>query len=131
MITGIDHVGIAVRDLDAALRVYRDKLGFQVEKIYVHETEKVRTAVISSGDCRFELIQPVSEESPVAKFLARRGEGVNYVSLQVDNLDRALQEFKALGLTVLREAPTVAGGRRYSFLHPKDTMGVLFEVTGP
>jgi|Deesub1362A_J573_1020465.scaffolds.fasta_scaffold00191_13 methylmalonyl-CoA/ethylmalonyl-CoA epimerase len=131
MIRGIDRVGIGVRDLDSAIEIYTKRLGFKVDKIYENEVEKVRTAVIFSDGCILELIQPLSDDSPVAKFLAKRGEGVNYISLKVEDLDRAINEFKARGLRVLREIPTTIEGRKYTFLHPKDTTGVLFEITGP
>ncbi len=129
MITAIDRVGIAVKDLESALKVYVKKMGFEIDKIYVNEMEGVKTAVIRSGECIIELIQPVSEDSPVARFIEKRGEGINYVSLRVDDLENAIRDFRDKGMKVVRETPTSIEGRKYSFLHPKDTFGVLFEIT--
>ena len=129
MITAIDRVGIAVKNLDSALEIYVKKLGFKIERIYINEIEGVKTAVIRSGNCIIELIQPVSEDSPVAKFIEKRGEGVNYISLRVENLENAIKELRARGFRIIRETPTSIEGRKYTFLHPKDTFGVLFEIT--
>ncbi len=129
MIKGIDRIGIAVRDLNSALSIYTDKLGFKVEKIYENEEEMVRTAVLSSGRCIVELIQPLSDLSPVARFLEKRGEGVNYISLYVENLDSYISHLESLGFRILRKPPSVIDGRKYTFIHPKDTRGVMFELT--
>jgi len=129
MIKAIDRIGIAVRDLDSALSIYTDKLGFEVEKVYENREEMVRTAVISSGKCIVELVQPLSDVSPVAKFIEKRGEGVNYISLYVENLESYISQLESLGFRILRKPPSVVDGRKYTFIHPKDTKGVMFELT--
>ncbi len=100
-----------------------------VEKVYLNSEENVKTAVISSGKCIIELIQPLSKESPAAKFIERRGEGVSYVSLFTENLDQYMVELESKGFRILRKPPSVIDGRRYTFIHPKDTEGVMFELT--
>ncbi len=129
MIKSIDRIGIAVKDLDSALEVFAGKLGFRIEKIYVNSEEMVKTAVITSGDCVIELIQPISTNSPVAGFIEKKGEGVNYVSLFIENLDEFLSELELKGFRILRKPPSVIDGRRYTFIHPKDTNGIMFELT--
>ncbi len=129
MIRSVDRVGIAVRDLDSALEVYVEKLGFRVDRIYVNPEENVKTAIISSGKCVIELIQPLSEDSPAAKFIKKRGEGVSYISLFIENLDMYAAELESRGFRILRKPPSVIHGRKYTFIHPKDTKGVMFELT--
>lgn len=129
MIKSIDRIGIAVKDLDSAIEIFVRALGFTVEKIYENSEEKVKTAVISSGECIIELIQPISEDSPVVKFIEKRGEGISYVSLYVEDLDGCISELESNGFRVLRKPPSVVDGRKYTFIHPKDTRGVMFELT--
>ncbi len=129
MIKSIDRIGIAVEDLDSALEIYVGRLGFRIENVYVNHEEMVKTAVISSGRCVIELIQPVSDDSPAAKFIRKRGEGVNYVSLFIENLEEFISEIESMGFRVLRKPPSTVNGRKYTFIHPKDTNGVMFELT--
>ncbi len=129
MIKSIDRIGIAVRDLDSALEVYVDRLGFKIEKIYMNPEEMVKTAVISSGRCIIELIQPTSDDSPAAKFIEKKGEGVSYVSLFIENLEEFVSELESQGLRILRKPPSIVDGRKYTFIHPKDMNGVMFELT--
>ncbi|MGI9039559.1 MAG: methylmalonyl-CoA epimerase [Gemmatimonadales bacterium] len=124
----IAHVGIAVPDLDAALAFYRDVLG-----LTPHPPEVADGAAIVSlsfGDSEVELLAPLEPESPIARFLDRRGPGIHHICYRVSNLDRALDACRAAGYRLIDETPrTGAGGRRIAFVHPKATAGILLELT--
>jgi methylmalonyl-CoA/ethylmalonyl-CoA epimerase len=124
----IAHVGVAVDDLDKALAFYRDVLG-----LTPHPPETADGATIVSlpfGDSDVELLYPQSPESPVAKFLARRGPGIHHICYRVPDLDAALAACRAAGYRLVDETPrTGAGGRRIAFVHPKSTAGILLELT--
>jgi methylmalonyl-CoA epimerase len=124
----IAHVGIAVADLGAALAFYRDVLGLEP-----HPPEVVDGARILSlpfGDSEIELLTPLGDESPIGKFLAKRGPGIHHVCFRVPDLDAALQACRAAGYRLIDETPrTGASGRRIAFVHPKTTAGILLELT--
>ncbi len=124
----IAHVGIAVPDLDEALAFYREVLDLEP-----HPTETVDGATIASlsfGDSEIELLAPREPESPIAKFLARRGPGIHHICYRVSDLDAALAACKRAGYRLIDETPRVgAGGRRIAFVHPKATAGILLELT--
>ena len=124
----IAHVGIAVPDLDAALAFYHDVLALEP-----HSTETADGATIASlpfGDSEIELLAPREPESPIAKFLARRGPGIHHICYRVSDLDAALAACKKAGYQLIDETPRVgAGGRRIAFIHPKATAGILLELT--
>jgi methylmalonyl-CoA epimerase len=124
----IAHVGIAVADLGAALAFYRDVLGLEP-----HPPEVVDGARILSlpfGESEIELLAPLEDESPIGRFLAKRGPGIHHVCFRVPDLDAALQACRAAGYRLIDETPrTGAGGRRIAFVHPKSTAGILLELT--
>jgi len=124
----IAHVGIAVPDLDAALTFYRDVLGLEP-----HPPERSDGAAIVSlpfGESEVELLAPLEAESPIAKFLAKRGPGIHHICYRVPDLDAALAACRAAGYRLIDETPrTGAGGHRIAFLHPKATAGILLELT--
>lgn len=124
----IAHVGIAVPDIDAALPFYRDILGLEP-----HPPETADGATIVSltfGDSEVELLAPNVPESPIAKFLAKRGPGIHHICYRVPDLDAALAACRAAGYRLVDETPrTGAGGRRIAFVHPKATAGILLELT--
>jgi LAO/AO transport system kinase len=123
----IDHLGIAVQDLAAAVRSY-EALGFQVEQIHDAPTERVKVAFLPVGESHFELLEPTDPESTIARFLAKRS-GLHHVCLLVPDIDAALARLKAAGVALIDEAPRVgAGGCRVAFLHPKAAEGVLLEL---
>ncbi len=132
MIRGISHLGLAVHDLDQAIARYRS-LGFTVEHRWVDEAEGMEAAELSSGDARIELMRPLREDSPVGKFLVRRGEGVHHVCYAVDDVAEELARVRARGLTTLDEVPRTGGGgrTRVGFVHPKSMGGVLVEFEQP
>lgn len=124
----IAHVGIAVPDLDQALAFYRDVLGLEP-----HPPEVADGATILSlplGDSNVELLAPLSPDSPIGKFLAKRGPGIHHICYRVPDLDAALESCRAAGYRLIDEVPRVgAAGRRIAFIHPKATGGILLELT--
>ena len=125
----IDHLGIAVRSLDAALRFYRDALGLTAGAPEEVPGEGVRVVFLSMGESRLELLEPMGPESPVARFIQKRGEGIHHVCMRVANLDAALAALKARGVTLVPpETRMGAGGRRIAFVHPSSAGGVLIEL---
>jgi methylmalonyl-CoA/ethylmalonyl-CoA epimerase len=123
----IDHLGIAVPSLDAAVAAY-EALGFRVEARHDVPTEKVRAAFLAVGESHLELLEPTDPSSVIARFLEKRG-GLLHVCVLVDDIEAALAEMKARGVPLLDEAPRVgAGGCRVAFVHPKGAAGVLFEL---
>ena len=124
----IDHLGIAVRSLDQAKEFYR-KLGMQVLGEETVEQERVRLAMVPVGESRIELLEATSEDSPVARFIARRGEGLHHVALQVEDLAATLEKLKTEGVRLVTDQIQIgAGGHLYVFVHPSSTGGVLLEL---
>ncbi len=130
LIEAIDHIGIAVKDLDEAIRIYRDILGLRLEGIHKLEERRVRVAFFSAGkESRIELLEPLGSDSPVAKFLETRGEGIQHLALRVRNIEAVLEDFKKKGLTLIDEKPkSGAECSKIAFVHPKSTCGVLLEL---
>jgi methylmalonyl-CoA/ethylmalonyl-CoA epimerase len=128
MTTKLDHIGIAVKSLDAA-RIY-ESLGLRVEHTETVESQKVKTAFLSVGDANLELLEPTSPDSPIAKFIEKRGEGIHHICLRVDDLESHLARLKAEGYRLVNEAPVPgAHGCRVAFLHPSAGNGVLIELS--
>lgn len=130
MIESIDHIGIAVENLDEAVRLYRDVLGFQLQGIHTLAERRVKVAFFSGGrESRIELLEPLDDESPVAKFLETRGEGIQHLAVKVKNIEAALEDFKQKGIMLIDEKPRAgAEGAKIAFVHPKSTCGVLLEL---
>ncbi len=124
----IDHLGIAVKSLASAKAIY-EKLGMAVSPEEVVEDEQVRVVMVPVGESRFELLEPTSDDSVIAKFLAKRGEGLHHVSLRVPDLTAAVARLKQEGVRLVSEQIKVgAGGHRYVFVHPSSAGGVLLEL---
>ena len=123
----IDHLGIAVSGLDAALDFYRS-LGFDVAHREAVATEKVNLAMLPAGESRIELLEPASPDSPIAKYLEKRGPGLHHVALRVPDLNAAVERLRASGARLLGEPRKGAGGHLYVFIHPASTGGVLLEL---
>lgn len=130
MVIGIDHIGIAVNNLDEAISLYRDVLGLKLEGVHAVEEQKVLVASFSTGgETRIELLEPTERESPVAKFIERRGEGIHHIALKVRNIEAVLKELKGKGLKLVDEKPRIGvGGAKIAFIHPKSTRNVLLEL---
>jgi methylmalonyl-CoA epimerase len=128
MSVALDHLGIAVRSLADAKAIY-EKLGLAISREEVVAGENVRVVMIPVGETRLELLEPTSEDSVVAKFIAKRGEGLHHISIRVPDLKTAVQKLQAEGTRLVSdEIKTGAGGHRYIFLHPSSTSGVLIEL---
>jgi methylmalonyl-CoA epimerase len=124
----LDHIGIAVRSIEGAA-VYK-ALGLAVDHIETVETQGVKTAFLSVGDSNLELLEPLSAESSVAKFIEKRGEGIHHICLRVDNIEEHLARLKSEGFRLINEAPVPgAHGCRVAFLHPAAGNGVLIELS--
>jgi methylmalonyl-CoA/ethylmalonyl-CoA epimerase len=127
MIQKLDHIGIAVSNLEEALKLYRDTLGLKVD--HIEDFEGMKIAFIPIGDTEFELLQPTDPEGALAKFLEKRGEGIQHIAVRVDDVAKSLEELKAKGLQVIDQKPRRgAGGAQIAFFHPKSTKGVLLEI---
>jgi methylmalonyl-CoA/ethylmalonyl-CoA epimerase len=126
---GIDHLGIAVADLEEAVRALRDDLGFPVIAEEEVPEQKVHVVKLDAGGTDLELLASTDPEGPIGKFLRARGPGIHHVSLRVDDLERTLASLAARGVRLIDRTPRVgAAGKRIAFLHPKATAGVLIEL---
>ncbi len=126
---GLDHLGIAVRRLDAALPFYRDLLGIRLLDIETVESDGVRVAILELGEGHLELLEPLNPQSHIATFLDRRGPGLHHLALSVSDVEAAVKAFMDAGLRMIDELPRPgAGGKRIAFCHPKSTGGVLLEL---
>ncbi len=125
----IDHIGIAVEDLEAALAPYVDGLGLVVDHMEEVPTERVRVAMLPIGDTKLELLEPMDPESAIAKFIERRGPGIHHIALAVEDVAGSIESLKAAGVRLIDEEPRPgAGGTRVAFAHPKGFNGVLVEL---
>lgn len=129
MIKKIDHLGIAVKSLDDAIPFYENVLGLKCERIEEVADQKVKTAFIPCGEILIELLEATSEESPIAKFIEKKGEGIHHVAYLSDDLEGELKHVEEQGVRLIDKTPRAgAGGMDIAFLHPKSTMGVLTEL---
>lgn len=125
----LDHIGIAVADIDEALAFYRDALGLHVEPVEEVPAERVRARFIPAGGAALELLEATAGESPVGRFLTRRGPGLHHITLRVDDIRAALAQLKARGVGLIDEAPRQgAHGSLVAFIHPASAHGVLVEL---
>jgi methylmalonyl-CoA/ethylmalonyl-CoA epimerase len=127
--SGLDHVAILVSDLDAAIRLYRDVYGLVLCEVEEVPTEKVRIAIFGHGAGRIELVAPVGADSPMARTIEKRGEGLHHICLEVPDIADAMAALKGSGAPLLDEHPRAgAGGAKVAFVHPKGSRGVLVEL---
>jgi methylmalonyl-CoA/ethylmalonyl-CoA epimerase len=125
----IHHLGYAVEDITAAARFYKEHFGARVGKPEEVEEQGIVATMFDVGESRIELLEPTHPNSPVGKFLKKRGEGFHHVAFQVEDLDRALKELKKSGVELIDEEPRIgAGATRMAFVHPRDAHGVLTEL---
>ena len=129
MVDRVDHIGIAVSNLDEAVKLYKDVLGLELHRTEVVEEQKVKVAFLPVGDTEIELLESTSPEGPIARFIEAKGQGIQHIAFRVDDIEAALEEMKAKGMRLIDEKPRYgAGGARIAFLHPKSTNGVLIEL---
>ncbi|HLQ78535.1 MAG TPA: methylmalonyl-CoA epimerase [Terriglobia bacterium] len=125
----IDHIGIAVKSLTAAVKVYVETAGLQVSGYETVEDQGVNLAMIPVGDSRLELLEPLNTDSPIGKFLSKRGEGIHHIAISVDNIEEALERFKAAGARLIDSVPRRgAHNTKIAFIHPSAMHGVLLEL---
>src|SRR5262245_59250167 len=125
----LDHIGIAVANLDEALRFYRDALGLEIETPEDVPSQHVRAHFIPAGQSALELLEATDAESPIAKYVARRGPGLHHITLRVDDIGAALATLKSRGVRLIDEAPRPgAHGSLVAFIHPSSAHGVLVEL---
>ena len=125
----IDHIGIAVKDLDVAEKTYTQLLGVAPYKRETVTSQQVITSFFKVGESKIELLFPTAPESPIAKFLQTKGEGMHHTAFLVKNIEASLAQLKAQGFTLIHETPILgADQKRIAFVHPKDTAGVLIEL---
>ena len=125
----IDHIAIVVENLDAALAVYRDALGMAVTDVREMPEQDVKMAFLPTGDSEIELLEPLSPDSGIGKYLAKRGEGLHHICLEVDDIDATLADLKAKGAALIDETPKRGAYGRVAFIHPKGAHGVLVELS--
>ncbi len=129
MVRKVDHIGVAVSNLEEALKTYTDVLGLELQGTEVVEEQKVRVAFMPVGDTEIELLESTDPEGPIAKFIEKRGQGIQHIAFRVDNIEEALERMRQKGVRLIDEKPRYgAGGARIAFLHPKATGGVLVEL---
>jgi len=129
MIKKINHIGVAVKDLNEATKFYEENLGLEIEGTEEIKEQKVKVAFIPVGESRIELLQSTDPDGPVAKFIEKRGEGIHHMALEVDHIEDFLQKLKERGVQLIDEKPRVgAHGMKIAFLHPRSTKGVLLEL---
>lgn len=127
--TRVDHVGIAVKDLAASVKWYEETLGLHSKGTEVVQEQQVTVAFLPCGDSELELLESISPEGPIARFIEKNGEGIQHIAIRVDDIDAALAELKEKGVRLIDQTPRYgAGGARIAFLHPKATHGVLLEL---
>jgi methylmalonyl-CoA/ethylmalonyl-CoA epimerase len=129
MIQSIDHLGIAVRSLDEAVPLYESALGLRCLGREEVASQKVKTAFFDVGGVHLELLEATAPESPIAKFIAEKGEGIHHIAFRTDNIEGQLRQASANGIRLIHEKPfDGAAGKLVAFLHPKSTRGVLTEL---
>lgn len=127
--TLVSHIGIAVKDLDSAIKSYEILTGSRISEVENVESEKVKVAMFSSVGGRIELLAATSEDSPIAKFINNRGEGLHHICIYVDNIESKLRELKKAGIKVIDETYRPgAEGKKIAFVHPQNLNGVLIEL---
>ncbi len=125
----IDHVAMAVEDMEEALAFWREALGIEPREVREVPAEKAQVAFLPLGDSEIELVLPTTDDSGLAKYLAKRGAGMHHICLEVEDVSGMLSQLKAKGIRLINEEPrTAADGKRYAFIHPESTGGVLVEL---
>jgi methylmalonyl-CoA epimerase len=129
MLQKVDHIGIAVNNIEDALLFYQDQLGLAVGGIEEVPEQKVKVAFMKIGESRIELLQSTDPDGPVAKFIEKRGQGIQHIAIGVDDINKELNDLKTKGARLIDEQPRIgAGGAKIAFVHPKSSSGVLLEL---
>jgi methylmalonyl-CoA/ethylmalonyl-CoA epimerase len=129
MVTKVDHIGIAVSNLEETLKLYTEVLGLELSGVEVVEDQKVKVAFLPIGDTEIELLESTQPDGPIAKFIEKKGEGIQHIAFRVEDIHAALEDMRQKGVRLIDEQPRYgAGGAQIAFLHPKSTHGVLVEL---
>lgn len=129
MVKKVDHIGVAVKNLEDSLKFYQDTLGLELAGVEVVEEQKVRVAFLPVGDTEVELLESTDPEGPIAKFIEKKGEGIQHIAYKVENIEEAIKEMEEKGVRMIDKTPRYgAGGAKIAFCHPKSTKGVLVEL---
>lgn len=128
----IDHIGIATKGIEEVAKFYRDALQLEIAEVEEVSDQKVRVAMLPVGESRLELLEPTSTDSPISKFLEKRGPGIHHIAVRVEDINQVLEKLKREGARLIDEKPRVgAGGCLVAFVHPSSTGGVLLELVQP
>ncbi|MFO7886920.1 MAG: methylmalonyl-CoA epimerase [Eubacteriales bacterium] len=129
MVKKVDHIGVAVKNLEDSLKFYQDTLGLELAGVEVVEEQKVRVAFLPVGDTEIELLESTDPEGPIAKYIDKKGEGIQHIAYKVENIEEAIKEMEENGVRMIDKTPRYgAGGAKIAFCHPKSTKGVLVEL---
>ncbi|WP_342026579.1 methylmalonyl-CoA epimerase [Proteiniborus ethanoligenes] len=129
LVKKIDHIGIAVSNLEEALKFYEGVLGMNLQGTEIVEEQKVKVAFLPVGDTEIELLESTDKDGPIARFIEKKGEGIQHIAYRVDDIEKEIEEMKQKGIRMIDEVPRYgAGGAKIAFLHPKSTNGVLIEL---
>jgi methylmalonyl-CoA/ethylmalonyl-CoA epimerase len=129
MVMKIDHIGIAVKNLEESLKFYQETLGLELHGVEIVEEQKVKVAFLPIGDTEIELLESTDVDGPIAKYIANKGEGVQHIAYRVDDIEKAIADMQSKGVRMIDEKPRYgAGGAKIAFCHPKSTNGVLVEL---
>ncbi|MDP3385939.1 MAG: methylmalonyl-CoA epimerase [Eubacteriales bacterium] len=129
MVTKIDHIGVAVKNLEESLKFYRETLGLDLQGVEIVEEQKVKVAFLPIGDTEIELLESTDPDGPIAKYIDKKGEGVQHIAYRVDDIEMAIADMLSKGVKMIDEKPRYgAGGAKIAFCHPKSTNGVLVEL---
>lgn len=124
----INHIAIVVENIDQSLAFWRDALGLPVQTVQDVPQEEVQVAFLEAGDAHIELVQPISDTSGIARYLAKKGTGIHHICLEVDDLQASLDALMRSDVELINETPRERDGRKYAFIHPRSTGGVLVEL---
>lgn len=126
----LDHIGVAVKSIEEALKLYEGVLGLKLEDVETVEEQNVKVAFLPVGDTEIELLESTSPDGPIAKYIERKGEGMQHLAFKVESIEDALKTLKAKGVRLIDETPRMgAGGAKIAFVHPKETFGVMIELS--
>ncbi len=129
-VSKIQHLGVAVSSIEDALNFWREGMGLELGAVEVVEDQGVKVALLPIGESRIELLEPTGDETPVGKFIAKRGQGIHHICVEVDDVAAKLEELKTRGVRLIDEQPRIgAAGALVAFIHPANTGGVLIELT--
>lgn len=125
----LDHIGIAVKNIDESLKFYSNALGLKLDGIEIVKDQKVKTAFLALGETHIELLEATEDESPIAKFIGKRGEGIHHIAIKVENLEAHLAKLDENEVKLIDKEPKIgANNKKIAFIHPKSTSGVLLEL---